>query len=113
MSEEEYAERRAKRARAVVSYSGTEDFFEDILIASLSAIPRWRYARTLESIGRDQGSARTADSLRALLVSTREIIEGENSLCDHLINECGSQWVLRMCLYSSLMRTALYISEKR
>ena len=111
VTEEEYAERCVKRTKAVVSYSRSDEFYGEILIGSLSAIPRWRYARVLEVKGRDPGCARTQEALQALLESTKEVISGENALCEFLIPG-KSDALARLALYSSMMRTAFYISEK-
>lgn len=112
MAEDEYKMRCAKRTRAVVQFSRSEDFFEGILIGSLSSIPRWRYAATLEAKGRKASCARTSDALQALLRSTRVILSGKNVLCEFLINRDSSHEVFRLALYSSLMRASLYMSEK-
>ena len=112
MAEEEYKLRCAKRTRAAVQFSRSEDFYGDILIGSLSSIHRWRYASTLEAKDRRTSCARTSDALQALLRSTKEIVGGKNVLCEFLINRDSPNAVFRLTLYSSLMRAELYISEK-
>ena len=96
----------------MVTYSKSDEFYEEIPIGSLSATTRWRYARALEVKDRAPGSARTQEERQALLESTKEAIGGENAICEFLINRDGSDAITGLALYSSLMRAALYISEK-
>ena len=111
-TEEQYADRCAKRTRAAALFSKSDEFYEDILVGALSAIPRWRYARAIEVKGREPGCARTEDSLQALLGSKKEIIGGRNALCEYLIRRGWADAIVRLSLYSSLMRASLCISEK-
>ena len=94
MTEEEYAERRAKRARAAVLFSKSDEFYEYILVGALSAIPRWRYARALEVKDREPGCAGTEDALQALLESTNGIIGGRMSYAGILLTAAGETQVL-------------------
>ena len=112
VTEEEYAQRRAKRTRAAAQFARSEDSHDDIIVGSLSSIPRWRYASALDAKARNPGCARTEEALQELLESTKEIIGGKTFLCEYLINRDASDAVFRLAFYSSLMRAALYISEK-
>ena len=96
----------------MLKFPRSEEFMGNILMGSLSSIPSWAYARKLEALNRDPKTPRTTDALGALLESTMGIIRGGNFTANHFIDrECG-RTRLRLCLYTSLMRTALYLSEK-
>ena len=112
MGEEEYLNRCTKRTKDVLNFSRSEGFRENILTGSLSSIPRWCYARKLEALIRDPKTPRATEALGALLESTRGIIRGENYTVNHFIGRDCNRGRLRLCLYTSLMRTALYLSEK-
>ena len=112
MGAEEYLERCTQRTRSVVTFSRSEDFYENILIGSLSSIPRWKYARKLEEINHVEGKSRTAEASAVILESTRSIIKGENFTVEHFINREPNQNKIRLSLYAALLRTALYLSEK-
>ena len=112
LGEAAYLERCAKRTRAVLDFSTSDEFYEHILLGSLSSIPRWRYAASLDAVDREPGTARSDKALMDLLDSTREIICGKNFLVEHLVSMDKNPLRIRLTLYTSLMRTALYLSEK-
>ena len=105
-------ERCTNRTRAVLEFCRSDEFYEHILLGSLSSIPRWRYAAALDAVDREPGAARTEESLMDLLDSTREIISGKNYLVEHLVCNDKNPTRIRLALYASLMRSAVYLSEK-
>ena len=66
----------------------------------------------LEVKDREPGCDRAEEAPQALLGTPKEVIGGGNVLCEFLINRDVSDAIVRIALYSSLMRAALYISEK-
>ena len=112
LGEVEYLDRCTKRTRSVVNFSRGEEFFESIPIGPLSSIPRWKYARKLSERGAEPGASRTIDALSTLLESTRTIAKGENYTVEHFVNREENQDRIRLSIYASMMRTALYLSEK-
>ena len=112
LGEIEYLDRCTKRTRSVVNFSKSEEFYENILIGSLSSIPRWRYARALADRKAGQGEPRTTNALSALFESTKTILKGENYTVEHFVNREANQNLIRLSIYASIMRTAVYLSEK-
>ena len=112
LNEETYAERCSKRIRSVLEYVKEEAFYTDVCVGALSAIPRWRFARTLETREDDSITPRLGNALKAFHSSTAEITRGRNVLAEHLVNRESSADILRMVLYGALMRSYLYLVEK-
>ena len=100
----------------MLAFSRSEQFHEDILIGSLSSIPRWTYARTIEERECECSFQRTNKALEALLESSRKIITGRNPVFEHFPNREDNGERIRLSLslyiYYALMRTALYLNEK-
>ena len=80
VGEVSYLERCAKRTRAVLDFSRSDEFYEHILLGSLSSIPRWRCDAALDAVDREPGAARSDEALMDLLDSTRGIVSAENCL---------------------------------
>ena len=72
MGDEEYKGRCTKRTQSVLTFPRSEEFYESILIGSLSSIPRWEYARSVEEKECKDAFKRTDKALGALLESSRE-----------------------------------------
>ena len=96
----------------MLEFAKTEEFFTNISVGSLSAIPRWRFARVLEVKAGDSHSPRLGNALGAFYLSTCEIAQGKNLLVEHIINRETHHGVLRMVLFGSIMRAYLYLAEK-
>ena len=60
-----------------MTYSRSEAFTEELLIGSLSSIPRWRFARKLEGLGEEPITRRVPDAMESFIRSSSEIITGE------------------------------------
>ena len=112
MDEEKYAQRCTERMRSVLDYTRSIKFHSDICIASLSSIPRWRFARALEDREATGTSPRLGTAMRAFYASTCSIIRGGDLLTEHLINRDPNAGTLRLSLYGSLMRAYLYLAER-
>ena len=112
MGSEEYKIRCTKRTQSVLEFSRSEKFHEDILIGSLSSIPRWVYARVIEGEEREDSYKRANRALEEFLESSREIINGQNQVVEHFLGGIEGEGDMRLSLYSALMRTALYLNEK-
>ena len=112
MCSEEYKLRCTKRTQSVLAFTRGEKFHEDILIVSLSSIPRWVYARVIEEKESEDSSQRCNRALRAFLESSREILKGKNQVVEHFLKQEDNEGGIRLSLYAALMRTALYLNEK-
>ena len=84
----------------------------DVLIGSLSAIPRWRFARALCSEDIDATDNRSTQALSAFYESTSEILDSKNIVVEHLVNRETDAGLVRLMLYGALMRCYLYLAEK-
>ena len=87
-------------------------FYESILIGSLSSIPRWRSSLALSDSTAEAGAPRATEALVALLESTRGIVSGDNYTVENFVNVEADQGGIRLSIYAETMRTALYLSEK-
>ena len=112
LGEEEYLDRCAKRTSAVLTFSRSEEFYEGILIGPLSSIPRWKYDRVIEAVGREGGFPRAADSLNALLESSRVIITGRNSTLGHFFNRGGVEGNYALFVFDAHATSALNVGEE-
>lgn len=112
LAEADYLDKCTKRTRSVVKFSQSEECYESILVACLSSIPRWRYARKLSSKKAEENAPRTIEALAVLLESTRSIVKGEDPTVEHFINREENHMRIRLSTYASIMRTTLYLSEK-
>ena len=84
----------------------------DVLIGSLSAIPRWSFARALCSEDIDATAHRSTQALSAFYQSASEILDSKNIVVEHLVNRETDAGVVRLMLYGALMRGYLYLAEK-
>ena len=96
----------------VLNFSRSEEFYENILIGPLSSIPRWCYARKLESLNRAPETPRTTEALGALLGGKRGVIHGENYPVNHFIDRDCNSGRLRLFIYLVDARGALPIGKE-
>ena len=85
---------------------------EDLLVGSLSSIPRWRFARKLEGRGDEPNDKRVPDAMEALSKSTKDVLDGSNVVVEFLINREPCAERIRLKLYAALTRSMLYMEKK-
>ena len=95
-----------------MTYSRSESLTEELLVGSLSSIPRWRFARKLEGRGEEPITRRVPDAMDAFLRSSSEIITGLNTVVEFLINRETSAPRIKLKLYAALTRSILYLEKK-
>ena len=86
LRDEEYLARCAKRTSSAPISSRSVEFYEGILIGSLSSIRRRKYARVVDAAGLGDGFPRTTGELNALLERSMEIIPLRNPTVEHVVN---------------------------
>ena len=99
--------------RSALAYTKNDALYSDACVGSLSAIPRWRFARVLESRGEEGATPRLDNALSAFYDSTSKMTWGSNVLTEHILNKDPSAANLRMLLYGSLMRAYLYLAGEK
>ena len=98
--------------RSVLQFVKSELFYLEVTVGALSAIPRWHFARVLESKEGDSTSPRLWKALLAFYIKTCEILKGENVVTEHIISRESDSGMFRLTLYGALMRAYLYMAEK-
>ena len=112
MDEEANAARCSKRMRSVLQFVKADVFYLDVAVGDLPAIPRWHFARVLESMEGDSTSPRLGKALLAFYEKTCEIVRGENVVTENVIDREADPRVFKLTLYGALMRAYLYMAEK-
>ena len=112
LEERKYAAKCSKRMQSVLTYVKGPEFFTDVCVGALSAIPRWHFARVLEVKGAAGTSPRLGNALVAYYESTCQITRGRNELVEHLVNREPDVGEIKLCLFGSLMRSYLYLADK-
>ena len=82
---------------------------ENNIIAAVSSIPRWRFARSIEA-KEEIGVTRNLDkAIVDFMDSSRVIISGKNNLCNFPVGRKPGKCALYIQIYAALARTALYL----
>lgn len=93
-------------------YSRSQGFTEELLVGSLSSIPRWRFARKLEGCGDEANVRRVPEAMDAFRESTVKILSGSNTIAEFLVNREDCAPRIKLKLYAALTRSLLYMERK-
>ena len=141
LESDEYLRICSKRVAKVIKFTRSSKYATSLLKCALSSIPRWRYARELDSQPREKKKARpiveddevmdndsddehfdyvsVSTSLRGiaraqkgLLEDCRRIMKGKDELVEYFLNRETEADVIRLEVWRSMVSSAAYLSEK-
>ena len=84
------------------------EFFIDVCVGALSAIPRWRFSRALEVKVLEGAAPRLENALVSYYEPPCEISRGRNDLTEHIVNREPEAGEIMLVLFGSLLCALSY-----
>ena len=94
MGAEAHEEKSRVRMKSVLDFTQGRAYSWNVLIATISALPRWRFARPLEADERDGADTRLISAQKSYYISCQEIVLGMNHFAEFFINRGQLGWAV-------------------
>ena len=86
MDAEAHKEKCRVRMKSALEFTQGRSYSWNVLIATISALPRWRFARSLEADECDGCDSRLISARKSYYISCQEIVLGLNHFAEFFIN---------------------------
>ena len=72
--------------KSVLDYVSDREYERNVLVAPISAIPRWKFARSIEAIQGDPKRSRFPRAMGSYFLACHEIVLGMDAVAEFFIN---------------------------